>query len=79
MGRNLKFLLVHNQKKKKEEEKRKRFMFHLLYLHCWLGKFAATLVFTVRLKLRADSTSNCASCKKTEKALMYISQGPTQS
>lgn len=54
-------------------------MFHLLYLHCWLGKFAATLVFTVRLKLRADSTSNCASCKKTEKALMYISQGPTQS
>lgn len=44
-------------------------MFHLLHLHRWLGKFAATLVFTVRLKLRADITSNCASCKKTEKYL----------
>ena len=54
-------------------------MFNLLYLNRWLGKFAATLVFTVRLKLRADITSNCASCKKTEKVLMYISQGPTQS
>lgn len=35
-------------------------MFHLPYLHRWLGKFAATLVFTVRLKLRAGITSNCA-------------------
>ena len=77
MASNLKFLLVHNQKNRKKRENDLCFTYS--YLHHWFGNFTATLVFTVRLKLRADITSNCASCKKTEEVFMYISQGPTQS
>ena len=67
MASNLKFLLVHNQKNRKKRENDLCFTYS--YLHHWFCKFTATLVFTVRLKLRADITSIALVSRKQKKYL----------